>query len=120
MNIEADENIDSWLVAWLREQGHDVTSIRELARGTEDPNVLDWATRENRVLLTADKDFGDLVYRQGRPAAGLILLRFRTSSRQEYLDLFVQRFTAIVDSQPGNFITLSNHGVRIRPLDKIK
>ena len=116
MKILADENIDPFLVNWLRTQGHDVSSIRESARGTPDPNVLDGATREQRVLMTADKDFGDLVYRQGRPTAGIILLRFRTGSRQEYLDLFMRHFPVIAGAQPGRFVIASNHGVRVRPL----
>ena len=116
MRILADENIDPFLVNWLRTQGHDVSSVRESARGAPDPNVLDGATRENRVLLTADKDFGDVVYRQGRPTAGVILLRFRTGSRQEYLGLFIRHFPVIARAQPGRFVVAGNHGVRVRPL----
>ena len=116
MNILADENIDPYLVAWLRGQKHDVLSIREFARGTPDSNVLDTASEEQRVLLTGDKGLGDLIYRQGRPTAGVILLRFRTQSRQEYLDLFVHHFPAILLSAPGRFVTATNRDVRIRPL----
>lgn len=116
MRILADENIDPFLVNWLRTQGHDVSSVRESARGAPDPNVLDAATRENRVLLTADKDFGDVVYRQGRPTAGVILLRFHTGSRQEYLGLFIRHFPVIARAQPGRFVVAGNHGVRVRPL----
>ena len=116
MRIRADENIDPCLVNWLRTQGHDVSSVRESTRGAPDPNVLDEATRENRVLPTADKDFGDLVYRQGRPTAGVILLRFRTASRQEYLSLFIRHFPVIARTQPGRFVVAGNRGVRVRPL----
>jgi predicted nuclease of predicted toxin-antitoxin system len=116
VRILADENIDPFLVDWLRAQGHDVSSIRESARGTPDSDVLDAATREQRVLLTADKDFGDLVYRQGRPTAGVILLRFRTGSRLEYFDLFIRHFPVIARTQPGRFVIAGNHGVRVRPL----
>ena len=116
MRIQADENIDSALIDWLRGQGHDVLSVRETARGASDHEVLDKAVQEDRVLLTADKDFGSLVYRQGSPAAGVILLRFRKVSRQDYLNLFIQHFPAIASAQPGRFVTVTNRDVRIRPL----
>lgn len=67
-------------------------------------------------MLTGDKGFGDLVYRQGHPAAGVILVRFRTTSRQEYLDLFIRHFPSILHAQPGHFVTVTNREVRIRPL----
>ena len=116
MRIQADENIDLFLIRWLRDQGHDVSSVSESAQGASDPEVLERAAREGRVLLTADKDFGSLVYRQGRPAAGVILLRFQKVSRQEYLDLFIEHFPAIAGAQPGRFVTVTNRDVRIRPL----
>ena len=116
MRILADENIDSSLVDWLRTEGHDVLSIRETARGVSDAVVLNLATQEDRVVLTADKDFGGLVYRQGCPTAGVILLRFHAVSRQEYLDLFKTHFPAISTAQPGRFLTATNRDVRIRPL----
>ncbi|MBP8131822.1 MAG: DUF5615 family PIN-like protein [Candidatus Hydrogenedentes bacterium] len=58
-------------------------SVRETDRGASDTDVLRMAAESDRVLLTAGKDFGDLVFRQGRGAAGIILLRLRTVSRQE-------------------------------------
>ncbi len=64
MRLLADENIPGAFVRWLREHGHDVTGMAEGAVGTRDPEVASWAETRDRVLVTLDKDFGDLVFRE--------------------------------------------------------
>jgi predicted nuclease of predicted toxin-antitoxin system len=71
----ADECVAGSVVARLREAGHDVTYMAELAPSTSDLDVIAAAHREGRILLTEDKDFGELVFRWNRPVIGLVLLR---------------------------------------------
>jgi hypothetical protein len=72
----ADENLPGRLVAALRDLGHDVAWVRTEAPGSDDRAVLAAAARERRVLLTFDKDFGELAGRAGLPrASGVVLLR---------------------------------------------
>jgi predicted nuclease of predicted toxin-antitoxin system len=59
----------------LRQAGHEVVYIAELDPGITDDQVLDLANREELLLLTADKDFGELVYRLHRQAHGILLVR---------------------------------------------
>ena len=68
MRILADENILDQVVIQLRAVGHDVRCAMETDRGEADPNLLELATRERRALITYDKDFGDLVHRDGMSA----------------------------------------------------
>ncbi|MFQ5739316.1 MAG: DUF5615 family PIN-like protein [Acidobacteriota bacterium] len=70
MKCVADENVDSSIVTALRDSGHDVWYVAEEKRGIEDDEVLQKAAGENALLLTGDKDFGDLVFRQARRRAG--------------------------------------------------
>lgn len=63
------------LVAFLRLGSHDVLYIAEAAAGISDPDVIDLALREKRLLLTEDKDFGDLVFRRERTVPGVVLMR---------------------------------------------
>mgnify|MGYP005838303295 CR=1 FL=1 len=63
------------IVARLGAEGHDLVYIAELAPGVSDDAVLDLAAGEERLLLAADKDFGELVFRLGRAAHGVLLLR---------------------------------------------
>lgn len=76
MQFLANENFPGDAVAALREAGQDVAWVRTDAPGSTDPDVLARAVREARVLLTFDKDFGELAYRFGLPAqCGVVLFR---------------------------------------------
>jgi predicted nuclease of predicted toxin-antitoxin system len=66
MNLLADESIDRPIVVRLRQEGHIVRYIAELEPGISDDKVLEIANNEAAPLLTADKDFGELVYRHHR------------------------------------------------------
>jgi predicted nuclease of predicted toxin-antitoxin system len=83
MNLLADESCPGPVIRALREAGHQVTAIAELARGATDEQVLERALNEARVLITEDRDFGELVYARGRSSAGVILIRFPNSVRQD-------------------------------------
>jgi predicted nuclease of predicted toxin-antitoxin system len=63
MRILADENIPGDAVAALRECGHDVAWVRADAPGSSDIVVIARAQAENRILVTFDKDFGELAFR---------------------------------------------------------
>jgi predicted nuclease of predicted toxin-antitoxin system len=71
----ADECVDASLVRHLRATGHDVASTAETAAAATDAEILVQAQIEGRLLLTEDKDFGDLVFRRGQSVPGVVLLR---------------------------------------------
>ena len=75
MKLLADESIDRQIVDHLRQDGHLVRYVAELEPGLPDDTVLEWANRESALLLTADKDFGELVFRQRRLTVGVVLVR---------------------------------------------
>lgn len=77
MKFLADENIEKPVVDHLRQEGFDVCYISEETRSLDDDRILAWANQEDRILLTNDKDFGELVFRQKRVRTGIMLLRFR-------------------------------------------
>lgn len=68
MRILADENMPDRTVELLRMAGHDVHFVKETMPSEADPNVLAVATGENRLLVTQDKDFGDIVVNRNQPA----------------------------------------------------
>jgi predicted nuclease of predicted toxin-antitoxin system len=81
VRILADENFPGDAVIALREQGHDVAWVRLVAPGSSDLQVIALAQAENRVLVTFDKDFGELAFRSGLPASsGIILFRISMES----------------------------------------
>jgi predicted nuclease of predicted toxin-antitoxin system len=75
MNLLADESVDRQIVNRLRLDGHTIWYVTEMEPGIPDEGVLDLANREGAVLLTADKDFGELVFRQRRLTLGVVLIR---------------------------------------------
>jgi hypothetical protein len=76
MRFLANENFPGDAVKELAVAGHDVIWIRDAAPGSKDNDVLAWATREHRVLLTFDQDFGELAWRARLPAqCGIVLFR---------------------------------------------
>jgi len=75
VNLVADEGVDRPVVDRLRRDGHAVVYVAELSPSVTDEEVLQQANARSAVLLTADKDFGELVFRQGLVHSGVILLR---------------------------------------------
>lgn len=116
MRLLADECCDASLVSALRADGHDVLYVLETLPGAIDEWILSRAFSEHRLLLTEDKDFGELVYRLRRPARGIILLRFDVVDRA----LKVPRLQDLLMNEesrlPGSFVVLEVDKVRIRPL----
>jgi hypothetical protein len=80
----ANENFPAVAVAALAAAGHDVVWVRTIAPGMPDPEVLAWAARENRILLTFDKDFGELARGSALPrTCGVVLLRMPMPKPEE-------------------------------------
>ena len=75
MNLLADESIGKSIVETLRQNGHNVLYISEFAPSIEDKAVLHQANLNRALLLTEDKDFGELVFRQGLVHMGVVLIR---------------------------------------------
>ncbi len=75
MNLLADEGVDRPIVEQLRQDGHHVLYIAEMSPGIDDDVILAQANMENALLLTLDKDFGELVFRRGLLHTGVILIR---------------------------------------------
>lgn len=120
LKLLANENLPRQLVAALRARGHDVRWVLEERRGIADPVVLREALAEGRVLLTGDKDFGDLVFREGRDAScGVILMRVHGTVSQAQLVAIVLPALESHEAQwRGHFAVITRKRVRIRPLPK--
>ena len=62
------------LAEWLRNEGHDVVESRELGPDPGDRTLLEWASADARILITIDTDFGELIFLENLPHAGLVRL----------------------------------------------
>ena len=116
MKLLANENFPALAVRALRDIGHDVFWVRTDRPGAMDDELLRQAQHEERLVVTFDKDFCELAFRSGLPAAcGIILFRFRTQSPESVRD----RVVAILASRSdwtGNLFVVEEFRIRIRPL----
>jgi predicted nuclease of predicted toxin-antitoxin system len=119
LRLLANENVPGPAVEALRAAGHDVVWVFEGPRGLDDPAVLKQAQAEGRILVTFDKDFGELVYQRGADAsAGVVLFRITTSSSQEAADRVLRELTARGDELPGRFTVVGDRRVRVVELPR--
>jgi len=86
----ADESCDFGVVRALRAEGYDVVALSEITSHTIDSEVIEQAYRENRILPTEDKDFGQLVFASQADSAGVILIRFPGNARKALQEIVVK------------------------------
>lgn len=116
MKYLADENVASRIVEWLRSLGHDVLYAAEECPGESDPAWLRRAEADRRLLVTSDKDFGELVFRDKLNSHGVVLLRLGDLSMDERLTRLNQTWPTVEAHPSGSFIVITTRRVRIRPL----
>lgn len=117
MNLLADEGVDRPIVEQLRQDGHNVLYIAEMSPGIDDDVILAQANASNALLLTLDKDFGELVFRQGLVHAGVILIRLAglqpTTKAQLVATVLGERGIELLNA----FSVIAPGSVRIRKRD---
>lgn len=107
------------LVAALRASGWDVVYVAELDAGIDDGSVLRKAFAENRVLLTTDKDFGELIFRLRLEARGVLMLRLPAGRWPQHWDRLRDVLVQHADRLDGNFTVVSTDKVRFRSLQAL-
>lgn len=111
-----NENVSSTVIRSLRDGGHDVLSVKESLRGSPDREILARAQIEGRVVLTHDKDFGELAFRFGLAAgSGIVLIRLSGAEPQSDNRRILEVLGSDVD-WTGHFAVVTDDRVRIRPL----
>jgi predicted nuclease of predicted toxin-antitoxin system len=116
MRFLADENFPGHAVMQLRAAGHDVVWIRTTAPGSGDEEIVAWAMREDRIVLTFDKDFGELTWRAGLPAtSGAVLFRLPMKPAADVGNILVARLGERTD-WVGHFSVIEPGRIRMRPL----
>ncbi len=114
MNLLADESIDRQIVERLRQDKHLVLYVPEIEAGISDEVVLNRANREEALLLTADKDFGELVFRQRRISPGVILIRLAGLSPERKAEIVATAIIKHSEELPQTFSVVTSSAVRIR------
>jgi predicted nuclease of predicted toxin-antitoxin system len=116
MRLLADENVPGAVVGALRRMGHDVLWAREHLRGASDSEILATGVAQLRILVTFDKDFGEIAARSILPPEfGVVLLRISLRPDAN----MGERVAGLIDARrdwPGRFSVIEAARVRMRPL----
>ena len=116
MRILADENFPGDAVLALRDRGHNVACVRSDAPGSSDTQVIARAQAEDRILITFDKDFGELVFRSGLSAlSGVVLFRISIPSPAYIAWVAVAALESRID-WAGHFAVVEDDRIRMTPL----
>lgn len=115
MIFVADESVDQPIVSFLRNEGHTVIAVVEMEPGISDAVVLEIANQEGCVLLTADKDFGELIFRDHRYSFGIVLIRLSGLTADTKASVVATAIGQHNDELEQTFTVISANNVRIRP-----
>jgi predicted nuclease of predicted toxin-antitoxin system len=112
----ADECVSAPLVAFLRGLGHDVLYVAQSASGLRDTDVIELASIEKRLLLTEDKDFGDLVFRRERKVPGVVLMRIGSENSELKTMQLAAAIERYGEGRLGRYVVIKEGRFRVRPL----
>lgn len=115
MEFIVDESTGTAVVEYLRTLGHDVLAVAEVMPQANDQDIMARAVSEGRILVTNDKDFGELVFRKGQAHHGVMLLRLRDENPGNRVRVAGTILKQYADRLAGQFIVATEAGVRIRP-----
>jgi predicted nuclease of predicted toxin-antitoxin system len=114
VNVLVDVSAGRTIADLIRSLGHDTAFVRDRDPAMADADILAWAVAEGRLVVTMDKDFGDLVYRSGQPHAGVLLLRLEAARTAEKVRVVTDILAAHAADLPGHFSVYQNGRLRIR------
>ena len=113
MRFMVDECTGPAVASWLKEEGYDVFSVYDEARGEKDIELIRKASNEDYILITNDKDFGELVFRLDEEHSGIVLLRLedeRSKNKKKVLDELLEYHKSELKD---NFVVVTEEDVRI-------
>jgi predicted nuclease of predicted toxin-antitoxin system len=114
MRFLIDESVEKLIVYWLRDREYDVTYITEISPAITDEDVIDLANNEIRILITNDKDFGELIFRQSKITNGIILICDFNEESSNKIRLVKEVLEKAKKKLKRNFIVVNEKGIRIR------
>ena len=99
---------------YLKTQGYDIKAIRIIDCRMNDVDIIHLAVIENRMIITMDKDFGELVYHSKMEHCGILLLRLENATGLEKVQVMANILIKYSNQIYGNFCVFQNDRLRIR------
>ena len=110
-----DECTGIAVVHFLREQGYDAVGVIEVMPQADDFDILQYAVAEQRIVISNDKDFGDMVYRDKRRHLGILLLRLADDRAQTKIRVVAAVLAQYVQYLEHRFVVATERNIRLRP-----
>jgi predicted nuclease of predicted toxin-antitoxin system len=113
MKFIVDECVGPSVARWLQEKDYDIVSVFDTMRGATDHMILQKAFNEKRILITSDKDFGDMIFKQKNNHCGVILLRLLDETIIAKISALEWLLKNYVNSLANNFVVVTEKTIRI-------
>jgi len=113
MNFLLDVNASGAVAQWLIDRGHNVAEIGQKDSRMSDDEILNWAVRERRIIVTTDNDFEEMIWRQGKSHCGVLRLEnLPRSQRKALLHDVLDRHSK--DLESGAIVVALSRKFRVR------
>ena len=117
MKFLADAHISIEMVAMIRDLGNDCIDGAAIPPRMQDIDVLRMAANDARVVVTSDKDFGELVFVHGIACPGVVLIRVARADETDRVAYVRSVWPTVLSRLPGSFVTITISGIRARPIE---
>jgi len=117
MKFLIDENVGITITKYLRDQGFDTKSVSELYPSRNDSTIINNAKKEERIIVTNDKDFGYLIFKSKLSSSSIILFRFKEENPTEKINAIRTILGFPEEKILNHFIVADENKIRIRPLN---
>lgn len=114
LKIVFDESVDYRLVKKIISAGYEGISIMKDYKGISDKEVLIIARNNNAIIITEDKDFGELIFSHKESKTGIVLLRYNAKDLDKIHDSIIITFKKYNESLYKKFTVISTNKIRIR------
>jgi predicted nuclease of predicted toxin-antitoxin system len=116
MRFLADAHISVEMVAMIRDLGHDCLDASAIPARMPDVDVLRMAAADGRIVVTADKDFGELVFVHQIACPGVVLVRVALADETDRVARVRSAWPTVLSRLPGSCVTITTVGIRARPM----
>ena len=113
MRFLVDECVGTSVATFLINNDHHVFSVFDEWRGASDDEILEKSYNENYILITSDKDFGEMIYNQQKLHKGIILIRCEPNKFSKRIEVLEKLLRNYIDKLDNNFVVVTNNKVRI-------
>jgi predicted nuclease of predicted toxin-antitoxin system len=114
MKFLIDMGVGKKVEEWFKQERYDVKSVRDLNIRSKDADILKLAVSEDRMIITMDKDFGELVYNSGMSHTGVLILRPEDANGNDKVDIVKRIMAGFSEKIENKFCVFQDGRLRIR------